>query len=86
MRRRIKGLVFGGWGEIIGENETYVFMIMDNGSEVTLLKTEVTDKTVKDVCEDFMWSVFCENGSRKNQIKFIGGTLLAGIGIGAMIF
>ena len=83
MKLRIKGTPF--WGEVISDNGEFTQLEMKDGTVQTVSSKELTDKTITEVAEDFTWSVFAENGSRKNQAIFFVGIILTGILIGIMI-
>lgn len=84
MKLRIKGTNM--WGELIGENESTVTIELIDGTFIHPLKSEITNLTITEYLENFMWSVFAENGSRLNQAKFFGITIGTGVIIGALLF
>ena len=87
MKKRIKNTPF--WGEVIGNGGTterpQIELLMNDGSIGYYYEDQLTDLTIKESFQDFMWSVFAENGSRKNQIKFVAVAIITGVVIGILI-
>ena len=87
MKYRIKNTPF--WGEFIGyysENgRTFVKLQMNDGVINHIPEDELTTQTIKEASEDFMWSIFAKNGSRKNQIIFFSSVLILGFILAKLI-
>ena len=88
MKKRIKNTPF--WGEVIGNGGTtekpQIELLMNDGSIGYYYEDQLTDLTIKESFQDFMWSVFAENGSRKNQIKFVAFSVILAFICGVLCF
>ena len=88
MKKRIKNTPF--WGEVIGNGGTterpQIELLMNDGSIGWYYSDQLTDLTIKESIKDFMWSVFAENGSRKNQIIFFGLAVILAFTCGVLCF
>ena len=88
MKKRVKNTPF--WGEVIGNGGTIekpqIELLMNDGSIGWYYSDQLTDLTIKESLKDFMWSVFAENGSRKNQIKFVSFSVILAFICGVLCF
>ena len=88
MKKRIKNTPF--WGEIIGNGGTterpQIELLMNDGSIGWYYSDQLTDLTIKESLNDFIWSVFAENGSRKNQIKVVVFAVILAFIFGVLCF
>ena len=86
MKLRIKNTNI--WVEATGftnVDEHTMVCVLDNGDIAHIDINELTEFTIKQSIEEFMWSVFAKNGSRKNQVKFILSAIALGFIIGVLI-
>ena len=86
MKLRIKNTNM--WVEATGftdVDEHTMVCVLDNGDIAHIDINELTDLTIRQSFEEFMWSVFAKNGDRKNQVKFIVSAVMAGFIIGVLI-
>ena len=88
MKVRIKNTPF--WGEVIGNGGTIekpqIELLMNDGSIWYYYADQLTDLSIKESFNDFMWSVFAENGNRKNQIKFVLFAVILAFTCGVLCF
>jgi len=88
MKLRVKNTPF--WGEVTNTGGTadapLIELTMKDKSVSYYNRKDLTDKTLKQSAEDFMWSVFVKEGSRKNQFLFLGIILFIGFFLGACTF
>ena len=84
MKKRIKGTPF--WGEIVGNGGTaenpLIAVELENGSIQFHREYELTDLTILESAENFMWSVFAKNGSVKNRLIYSGILIFLGFILG----
>lgn len=72
MKLRIKNTPF--WGEVVGNSGSAesprVSIRMSYGEVISISREELTDNSIKQVIEDFAWSVFAESGNYKKKAIF----------------